>query len=394
MTQEAKKAVRIGLLCTIAYLAVYVARNMLGVVSPGMIETGRYTEAYIGTISTGYLIAYACGQLINGAIGDKIIARYMISGGLLFAGFCNMALPFAPDLLTTTVLYSASGFFLSMIYGPMTKSVSENVKPEHAARVALGYTIASFLGSPSAGVVAMLTNWQNAFLICGGILISMGILTFLSFLHLEKKGLIVYHNSKSDRVPMKEGLKRLLDHHIIKYSFVSVLTGIVRTTVVFWVPTYLAQYLSFTPTMAVAIFSGVTLAMSVGPFLNTLLVYERIFRRNRGKTVLCMFAVSAAAFLLMFLWKQPVFSVAMLTLALVANGGAATMLWSTYCPSLHKTGLVSTATGYLDFMSYMGAAAANLIFSNAVASIGWGWLILSWSGLMGIGVLVGLKKEN
>ena len=393
MTTEAKKAIRIGLLCTIAYLAVYVARNMLGVVSPGMIETGRYTEAYIGTISTGYLIAYACGQLINGAIGDKIIAQYMISGGLLGAGLCNMALPFAPDLLTTTILYSVSGFFLSMIYGPMTKSVSENVKQEHAARVALGYTIASFLGSPAAGVVAMLTNWQNAFLICGGILIGMGVITFLCFLRFEKKGLIVYKNAKADKVPMAVGLKRLLDHHIIKYSFVSVLTGIVRTTVVFWVPTYLAQYLGFSSTAAVAIFSGVTLAMSVAPFVNTLLVYEKLFKRNRGKTVLCMFSVSASAFLAMFFCKQPVISVGLLALALVANGGAATMLWSTYCPSLHATGLVSTATGFLDFMSYMGAAAANLIFSNAVAYIGWGWLILSWAGLMGIGVLVGLKKE-
>lgn len=393
MNSEAKKAIRIGLLCTIAYLAVYVARNMLGVVSPGMIETGRYTEAYIGTISTGYLIAYACGQLINGAIGDKIISRYMISGGLLGAGLCNIALPFAPDLLTTTVLYSVSGFFLSMIYGPMTKTVSENVKQEHAARAALGYTIASFLGSPAAGVVAMLTNWQNAFLVCGGILTGMGVISFLSFLRLEKAGLIVYRFRNDQRVPMGVGLKRLLEHHIIKYAFVATLTGIVRTTVVFWVPTYLAQYLHFTPTVAVAIFSGVTLAMSVGPFVDTLLVYEKLFKRNRGKTVLCMFSISAAAFLLMFLWKQPVFSVVMLTLALVANGGASTMLWSTYCPSLHTTGLVSTATGFLDFMSYMGAAAANLAFSNAVAYIGWGWLILSWAGLMGIGVLVGLKKE-
>lgn len=393
MRSEAKKALRIGSLCAVSYLAVYVARNLLSVVSPGMIETGRYDEVYIGTISTGYLIAYACGQLINGAIGDKIIARYMISGGLLGAGLCNLALPFAPNLLLTTILYSISGFFLSMIYGPMTKAVSENVKPELAARVALGYTIASFLGSPAAGVVAMLTNWQNAFLVCGGILVGMGIICFVSFLHLEKKGLVVYRTGKENRVSLRKGLKTLLEHHIIKYSFVSVLTGIVRTTVVFWVPTYLAQYLELTPTVAVAIFSGVTLAMSLAPFVNTFLVYEWLFKRNRAKTLLFMFSLSTVAFLMMFLCKQPVVSVTMLTVALMSNGGAATMLWSTYCPSLHTTGLVSTATGYLDFMSYMGAAAANLIFSNAVAVIGWGWLILSWAALMGVGVLVGLKKE-
>lgn len=393
MTTEAKKAIRIGLLCTVAYFAVYIARNVLGVVSPGMIATGRYTEAYIGTISTGYLVFYACGQLINGAIGDKIIARYMICGGLWGAGVCNVLLPLAPNLLATTILYSASGFFLSMIYGPMTKATAENMRLEYVSRVALGYTVASFLGSPAAGVVAMLTGWQNVFVLCGGALIFMGAITFLSFLRFEKKGWIVYRNEKKDRVPMRMGVKRLLEHHIIKYSFVSVLTGIVRTTVVFWVPTYLAQYLGFTPTIAVAIFSGVTLVMSLSPFVNTLLIYELLFKRNRGKTVLFMFIVSAAAFALMFFCKQPVIGVGLLTLALVANGGASTMLWSTYCPSLHTTGLVSTATGYLDFLSYMGAAAANLIFSNAVAYIGWGWLILSWAGLMGIGVLVGLKKE-
>lgn len=393
MNANAKKAIQLGSLCTIAYLAVYVARNILGVVSPGMIETGRYTESYIGTISTGYLIAYACGQLINGAIGDKVIARYMISGGLLGAGICNLLLPFAPNLLLTTILYSISGFFLAMIYGPMTKTVSENVLFIYASRVAVGYSIASFLGSPAAGVVAMLTNWENAFLVCGGILIFMGVVTFGSFLQMEKKGLVVYKNSKKDKPPFKEGLRRLWEHHIIKYAFVAALTGIVRTTVVFWVPTYLAQYLNFSPTKAVAIFSGVTLAMSVAPVVNNLLIYERLFKRDRAKMVLCMFALSALAFLAMFFWKQPVISVGLLTLALIANGGASTVLWSAYCPSLYKTGLVSTATGFLDFTSYMGAAAANLIFSNAVASIGWGWLILSWSGLMFLGVLVGLKKE-
>lgn len=393
MNEHAKKAIRLGSLCTIAYLAVYVARNILGVVSPGMIETGRYTESYIGTISTGYLVAYACGQLINGAIGDKVIARYMISGGLLGAGICNLLLPFAPNLLLTTILYSISGFFLAMIYGPMTKTVSENVKQEYTARVALGYTMASLFGSPFAGVVAMLTNWEYSFMICGGILITMGVMVFLSFLRMERRGLVVYRNKSDSRQPMAEGLKKLLDHHIIKYSFVSILTGIIRTTVVFWVPTYLAQYLGFGSTKAVALFSGITLVMSLAPFMDTLLVYELLFKRSREKTLLLMFSISAASFLGMFLCKEPVISVIMLTLALVANGGSSTMLWSAYCPSLYKTGLVSTATGYLDFLSYMGAAAANLIFSNAVASIGWGWLILSWSGLMFLGVLVALKKE-
>ena len=82
-------AIYIGSLCSIAYLAVYFARNILGAVTPAMVESG-YTEGYIGKVSSVYFIFYAVGQLINGAIGDKVKARYMISIGLFMAGVCRI----------------------------------------------------------------------------------------------------------------------------------------------------------------------------------------------------------------------------------------------------------------------------------------------------------------
>lgn len=38
--QNAKKAIYIGSLCSVSYLAVYIARNILGAVTPQMIEGG------------------------------------------------------------------------------------------------------------------------------------------------------------------------------------------------------------------------------------------------------------------------------------------------------------------------------------------------------------------
>ena len=56
--------------------------------------------------------------------------------------------------------------------------------------------------------------------------------------------------------------------------------------------------------------------------------------------------------------------------------------------------MVSSATGYLDFLSYMAAAVANLLFANAIAVIGWGNLILVWAGLMCSGVLIALYEKT
>ena len=72
------EAILIGSLCAISYLAVYVARNVLSTVTPVMVENGEFTKEYIGNISSLFFIFYAIGQLLNGFLGDKIKARYMM----------------------------------------------------------------------------------------------------------------------------------------------------------------------------------------------------------------------------------------------------------------------------------------------------------------------------
>ena len=64
ISQKAKKAICLGSLCSISYLAVYIARNILGAVTPQMIEVG-YSESFIGTISSVYFVCYA---LVNGYV--------------------------------------------------------------------------------------------------------------------------------------------------------------------------------------------------------------------------------------------------------------------------------------------------------------------------------------
>ena len=87
LSKNAKDAIMLGALCAISYLAVYFAKNILGAVTPQLIGDGIFTAEYIGKISSLYFIFYAVGQLINGILGDKIKARYMLSGCFKFS-FC------------------------------------------------------------------------------------------------------------------------------------------------------------------------------------------------------------------------------------------------------------------------------------------------------------------
>ncbi len=311
----------------------------------------------------------------------------MISLGLFFAGVSNLLFSMLTATpLTAFIAYGSTGFFLSMIYGPMTKVVAENTEPKYATRCSLGYTFSSFFGSPLAGIFAAVMTWQSVFAVGSGILAAMGVLCFAFFTIFEKKGYVRY----GKYVPAKKdgGIKVLIKHRIIKFTFISIITGVVRTTVVFWLPTYISQYLSFSPQDSAAIFTLATFVISFATFV-AIFVYESL-KNNMDLTVLLSFSLSALCFIAVFFIKEPVVNIIFMILAIMSSNCAATMLWSRYCPGLRDTGMVSSATGFLDFCSYMAAAVSSALFANAVSAIGWQMLIAVWFAIVLCGVIIAI----
>lgn len=395
VSEQARNAVWIGSLCSVSYLAVYIVRNVLSAVAPQMTAGGIYSEEFIGTMSSLFFIAYGIGQLINGIVGDKIRAKYMIGFGLLLAGTTNLLLPVLTNFpYVNLVSYGLTGFFLSMIYGPMTKLVSENTLPLHATRCSLGYTFASLLGSPVAGLLAAILTWQAVFTVSSSLMIAMAVLCLVFFTVLERKKIIQYGRYQKTESETS-GIKQLMDRHIVKFSMIAVLTGIVRTSVVFWLPTYFNQFLGFSPNDSALIFTAVTLIVAASAFVAVFLCGR--LHNDMHKTSLILFIGSAGAFLLSYLIHIPVFNIGCMTLAVFCANGASAILWSIYCPSLRDTGIVSSVTGFLDFLSYIGAAIANYVFANLAGTVGWKNLLLIWFGLMAFGVIVCLpirRKRN
>ena len=399
INEKAKVAIYIGTLCSVSYLAVYFARHILGAVTPQMTEVGGFTESYIGKLESAYLLCYAFGQLINGAIGDKIKAKYMISAGLFLSGITSFIFTCVSDIpLAATVVYGLTGFFLSMIYGPMTKVVAENTEPLYATRCSLGYTFASFFGTPLAGVAATYLVWSNVFRLSGIVLTAMAILCFVFFIRFERIGIVKYGQYKAEK-SKKGSLKVLIKHQIIKFSLIAILTGIVRTTVMFWFPTYISQYLDIPHEKATMIFTVASFIISSTAFI-AIFIYERL-KGNMNLTVLIMFSASTIFFTAVYFIKIPTINIVLMVLAIMSASAAATMLYSRYCPSLRDTGMVSGVTGFLDFLSYTAASATSTFFANAISSIGWKNLILIWASLMFTGIIVSLpyrafskKSEN
>lgn len=392
-SKDVKNAFMIGIVSTIVYLACYFAKNILSIVSPEMVENAGVSVEFIGTLSTANMLFYAGGQLINGIIGDKVKGKYMVGGGLALTGLCNIIISLVHTPSVMLVAYSVSGFFLSTLYAPLVKLIAENTRPSHAEKCCLGLSFAALFGVPVAGMTAFFFNWENVFLVCGLTLIVIGVSFYICVLSWERKGIIQYPVRKKEQ---KKGgsIKVLLENNIVKFTFVSILTGIVRTSVAFWVPTYLSQYLGFSAGVAATIYTVMTGVQSVSPYITNVVIYEYLLKRRMNRMLSLMFGASTLSFVLMFVVPSSFVNIVFLTLAIMTANGASNIMWNVYCPSLSHTGMVSTATGYLDFVSYFAAGVANQMFANAISQIGWGNLILVWAALMGAGVLLTIPWKN
>jgi len=386
LSKKAREAVFLGTLCSVSYLAVYIARNVLGAVTPKMIE-GGFTLDYIGQVTAVYLLAYACGQLINGVLGDHIKAKYMISLGLLSAGIANFVFVMISDYPGAAVIaYAWTGFSLSMIYGPMTKMVSESTELTYATRVSLGYTFASFLGSPAAGLLATFLSWQATFNVSSAALVAMAFVCFAFFCFFEKKGIVKYGDAEKETGKTKKDYGQLFKRSIVKFALISMITGVIRTSLVSFLSTYFYEYLKYSEQQSASIFSATTLVICFTAFI-AVFIYERL-GRNMHLCPLLFFATSAVAFTVLYFVTNPILNIAIIVLAIMASNAAATMLWSVYCPSMHDTGLVSGITGFLDFLSYVAAALGSLVIPKIVALSGWRSVTLIMVGLMVFGVII------
>lgn len=394
MKTTAKYALIIGSISSLAYLAVYISRNILSALSPQLNNGGIFDEAALGTLSSVFLCAYAIGQLINGVIGDIVKSKYMVSIGLLTAGITSIILPaIYQNTFVTNIVYGVWGFALAMIYAPLMKLLVENVQQDYAIKCNLCINFASYFGAPLAGVLAITFSWKTSFNVSGLILAIMSIVVFAIFSYLETKKVIVFRKvEQGEKRSLRSAVSILIKRDIVKFTLVSIITGVIRTTVMFWLPTYLMQHLKFSENNSTTIFTAFSFALSLASFA-AIYVYK-LMKNNMNNTLLVSFFAAAAFFALCMIVNNSMANTLLLLMAIISSNCAATMLWSIYCISLDDTGLVSSATGYLDFISYISAAIASKLFANALDSLGWSGLIFVWVGLMIAGIIVSLPYKK
>lgn len=384
MNKDLSKAVRIGTICIVTYIASYVTRNILSVSTPEMITGSFFTKEYIGILSSLQFIFYAIGQLINGFIGERVHPKLMISIGLTVTSISTLFIPATEIRLLHFICFAMIGFALSMLRGPMMKIISENTTDRYARILCTLFCVVGFAGPLIASLLSIVFKWKIVFLITGVFTAAMSVFSYIFISALEHKKEITFKPIKGTGLKGIFGIFKI--EKFVAFTLLNALAEIAGTSITFWVPTYATEFLGFSSETSAVIYSIISFSTLFAPFI-ALIIYEKI-SKNEMNISFILFFISAVMFLMMRFIHMPIINIALLLLAKLSVGSAAGIVWSVYIPSLGRSGKASSANGVIDAFAYAAAAAASTLFSILIGKIGWNGLILIWCFTMVIGLAI------
>lgn len=392
-----RKNFTIGSLCFLVYTACYIGKNILGSLMPSILEELPESAGMLGTMTSVFLLTYGIGQLINGLAGDFLGAKWMVFFGLGISGGILALLPSVGIGTLGCILFGISGFFSSMLYGPITALIGENTEDKVAKTILTSLTVASILGSLITYVLAFFaavcTAWRPFFSAAGILLFAIALLWLPAYAYMERKGMVVRQKRKRHgraRLPLKSGI---LSFAFLSMVVVTMLNGIIRNATSLWVPTYLTVSLGFTAAETSLISSVLPVVSIAGTFLS--LAILPVFRYDEKAECLALFLLAALCFSTVYFVGVSAKFVTLVALffAMTAMYGACNMIFSVYVLRFRRFGIISGMSGFLDFTSYMSASAASFLFSALFEAGNFPGIVLTWAVSCAAGVLFSLTAK-
>lgn len=389
MKESSEKTVKfltIAVMCFLIYLACYATKSLLSVNSPIMIKEG-YDSVAIGAMSSVYFLCYGAGQLFVGFIGDKIKLKYMLLTGLSLAAVSCLAFVLIGSIIVKSIVWGVCGFGLSFLYAPLVKSVADRLEGRQAEICMILLNLASIAGSSVAGIFGIFGDWKLATYIFAGLLAFLAIASFIVNAVFDKKFPIEnkLKDKTAETMPVKQFAGYWLKNGAVSFILISALQGVAKNSITFWIPTYISDYLGFTPQVTSVIFTVITVIAAVNQVIAIFLYH--LMKNKAIRVVRFSFFLSTVCFLLLIVVKNAYANLVILLLAKSGYSWAGTMIWTYYCRDFKSVGRIAFVVGFLDFVSYLFSAISSVLFSDAIVKIGWTYLVLIWAGIMLAGVL-------
>lgn len=390
------------IICWLAYFSTYLGRLNFSASMNEIINTGFLTKTGAGMIGTGFFFCYGFGQLISGFLGDRISSRWMAFTGLAGTAMINLVMTFVQSPNTMFLLWCINGLVQSLTWSPIIKILSVSLDREKCkeASIAMSTTVAA--GTLSVYIMSALiiktTSWRMVFFVAFLLISSISLLWLIGIGILERRReqqihIDVKQQAEQEKITIPMW-KLILSVGLIPIAISVIIQGILKDGVTAWVPTYVSEVFNMGSVSSILI-------TTILPIVNLTGVYaanymnKRIFRNEIATSGVC-FAIVSIAILLLILFGERNMIIAVLLLALTTTGmiGVNAMLISLVPLYFSSMGKVSTITGMLNSMAYIGSSLSIYGIGWVSQNFGWNITMVLWFALAVLGVLVCKFSKN
>jgi OPA family glycerol-3-phosphate transporter-like MFS transporter len=377
---EGKNAKSLTYLCAAAYFVSYLTRVNFAAVIAAIIQAGDIDKTSAGLVTTLGFITYGVGQLISGWLGDRINPKKLMVVGFATTIAMNCLIPLCPNGTAMCVVWAFNGFAQSFMWPPMVKIMSSAMDTDSYNKgcvvVSWGSTIATILIYLISPAIISFAGWKAVFFIYAGVAVVIASVWYVKITSIEKKCGIVYPmhiKSKGGKLSIKISVPLLV---IVMLAIM--LQGSLRDGVTTWVPTLVSE--AFNLGSEVSILSSVIIPVfGLASLQLTSVIYNKLGKKPfKAAGLFFVCAIIAATMLTVFTGASVILTVMMSAIIVACMHGINLILVCFLPAALADDSNVSTLSGILNFMTYVGSAASTYGFALLSEKFGWGGTVISW----------------
>ena len=361
----------------LSYATYYLGRKGFSVSKARIAKELGLSASALAGIDTGYLAAYAVGQFVSGALGDRLGARKLVAFGMWGAALTCGVFGTASSWVGLFVAFVLNGFAQSTGWPGNTKAIAEWVPRERRGAVMGAWCTCYQVGGIAATWWAtwLLAHhgWRSAFWVPALAIGSVGLLVFLTL----KRGpfaTAAAHNSTPpptttlSRARWKLDLPPVLWSYGGAYFFIK----LIRYSFLFWLPYYLHTALGLPEAQA----GYLSIAFEVGGVVGAIgigSVSDRARRASRS-VIAAAGLVGLAAALLLYAWAAPTGVVAQATMMALIGAllfGPDSLISGAAAQDTGGPASAARATGFVNGLGSFGALLQGYV--TVWVRNAWGW---------------------
>ncbi|MBS6195057.1 MAG: MFS transporter [Clostridiales bacterium] len=383
----------LGIVCWIVYFSIYLGRLNFSASMSEMTQTGLWGKTQLGSVAAAFYLAYGLFQFPCGILGDRISAKKMVLTGLLGTALSNMLFPFVDSVIGMQLLWFMNGVAQSMIWPPVVKIVTDFTHGKQSVNIILMLSFTAPAGMLAAylldAVIMKIGDWKYCFWSAGIWVITVALMWMLMISMIERR-------IEKIKIPIRknqpESLKKakynigisILSSGLLWMLAATFIHGLLKDGLTTWIPTYLTETFSVSPSFSVII-------SMVIPIVNLSGVYlagygNNSFFKNETLTAAVFFGISFLGVLLMMTGLSLAGSMAVFAIVTSMMTGVNTLFISLLPMHFQKEGKVATVTGILNAVTHLGSAVASVLFGALTEQFGWSGTEIVWClcGIAGV----------